>query len=124
MHSHFQKLPTEIDEIKDYPETLLRFFDFGGRVRPMCEGTKTFLDCAQQEEYTVKFEKGEIALYPIVGEQPFPDYTYAPAIKADINNDGWEDLVLFWFDNTFGGQYGYFCIEKPADAQVRSIPCY
>lgn len=124
LHSQFQKLPEKNADIKDYPETLLSFFDYGGRVRPMCEGTKTFGDCAKNEGYAVKFEEGKIKLYSTPLNETIPDYTYTPAIKADINNDGWEDLVLFWFNNVFGGQYGYLCIEKPADSQVKVIPCH
>ena len=116
--SNFSNLPAQETDLQNYPREMLDLISADG---PTCEGAKSFKECADVRKGKTTFENNKIKFT----DGYFEAY-FAPALKADLNKDGFEDLVYSYAYYITSGTfrfYGHVCLESAANKKITLIDC-
>lgn len=110
-------------DIKNYPKEFLELISVAGpQEGSRCQNAKTLDQCIQERNGKI-----EVAAGNIVFEDEDYSASYTPMLSADINHDGFEDILFSYGyhvkDGTFRN-YGYVCLERTGEAErIKVFPC-
>ncbi len=113
--------PKDIKDLSLYPATMLDVVTIKGGT--LCEGAKTLPECANQRKGKLEIKDGKLFF------KDSNDYEaiFTPSLKADLNNDGYEDMILDYSYYITGGtfrEYGQICVEwQKSQTMVSVIEC-
>lgn len=109
--------------IKNYPKGFLELISVAGPEEDSrCQNAKTLDQCIQERNGKIEITAGNI-----VFEDEDYSARFTPMLSADINHDGFEDILFSYGyhvkDGTFRN-YGYVCLERTGEAErVKVFPC-
>jgi hypothetical protein len=115
--SRFGKPPYHMDRLDLYPAMILDEITFGDG--SLCKGAKTLLKCAKQRNGKIELKDNRLN-FTDEGDEAF----FTPALKGDLNKDGYEDMVFTYAYYVIGGTYRIYdmiCLEWPEGQNMISV---
>lgn len=117
--SNFKKIPDNAKDLENLPGEMLDVMYFGESGGHICDDLKSLKACADERHAKVKFKNGKIEYSDSRYEAAF-----TPAFKADLNKDGYEDMVyIYGYSLTEGTMHGYghICLENTKSKKPASV---